>query len=71
MRVVYIGLRTINKYLSQTIGGVLDMYFFLGPTPEETTQQFTEVIGRHSTPAYWNLGFHLCRSVIYFTKLLE
>ena len=37
------------------------MYFFLGPTPEKTTQQFTEAIGRHSTPAYWNLGFHLCR----------
>lgn len=27
----------------RTIGGVLDMYFFFGPTPENTAQQYTEV----------------------------
>lgn len=27
----------------RTIGGILDMYFFLGPTPENTAQQYTEV----------------------------
>ena len=45
----------------RTIGGVLDMYFFLGPTPEESVQQYTEAIGRMPLPAYWTLGFHLCR----------
>lgn len=27
----------------KTLGGVLDMYFFLGPTPELTAQQYSEV----------------------------
>lgn len=27
----------------RTIGGVLDFYFFLGPTPENVIQQYTAV----------------------------
>jgi hypothetical protein len=27
----------------RTIGGILDFYIFLGPTPENTVQQYTEV----------------------------
>ena len=27
----------------RTIGGILDFYVFLGPTPESVVQQFTEV----------------------------
>ena len=37
------------------------MYFFMGPTAENSAQQYTEAIGRYPLPAYWNLGFHLCR----------
>lgn len=29
----------------RTIGGILDFYVFLGPTPELVTQQYTEVGG--------------------------
>nr|XP_026693555.1 LOW QUALITY PROTEIN: lysosomal alpha-glucosidase-like [Ciona intestinalis] len=45
----------------RTIGGILDFYVFLGPTPEEVVQQYTQVIGRTFMPPYWSLGFHLCR----------
>jgi len=44
-----------------TNGGLLDLYFFLGPTPEDTVKQYTELVGRPQLPAYWSLGFHLCR----------
>ncbi|XP_022091523.1 maltase-glucoamylase, intestinal-like [Acanthaster planci] len=45
----------------RTIGGVLDFYVFLGPTPENVVQQYTEAIGRPFIPPYWSLGFQLCR----------
>lgn len=48
-------------YVYRTTGGVLDIYIFLGPTPEETVQQFTEAVGRAPIPPYWGLGFQLCR----------
>ncbi|XP_051012796.1 sucrase-isomaltase, intestinal [Acomys russatus] len=43
------------------IGGILDFYMFLGPTPEVVTMQYHEVIGYPVMPPYWALGFHLCR----------
>ncbi len=45
----------------RTIGGILDLYFFMGPDPEAVVSQYTEAVGRYYVPPYWALGFHLCR----------
>ncbi|XP_050680926.1 lysosomal alpha-glucosidase-like isoform X1 [Leptidea sinapis] len=45
----------------RTIGGILNFYMMLGPTPQQVITQYTEVIGKPFMPPYWSLGFHLCK----------
>ncbi|XP_038618803.1 lysosomal alpha-glucosidase-like [Tachyglossus aculeatus] len=45
----------------RTVGGILDLYVFLGPEPSSVIQQYQEVIGFPAMPPFWGLGFHLCR----------
>ncbi|XP_053333226.1 lysosomal alpha-glucosidase [Clarias gariepinus] len=45
----------------RTIGGVLDLYVFLGPDPGSVVSEYLEVVGRPAMPVYWALGYHLCR----------
>ncbi|XP_041362596.1 lysosomal alpha-glucosidase-like [Gigantopelta aegis] len=45
----------------RTIGGVLDLYMFTGPTMDAVVQQYTSLIGKPFLPPFWALGFHLCK----------
>ena len=43
------------------VGGVLDFFIFMGPTPAAVLEQLTRVVGRPAMPPYWSLGFHQCK----------
>ena len=37
-------------------GGVIDLYFLMGPTPMDVLDQLTQIIGRPMMPPFWSLG---------------
>jgi alpha-glucosidase len=48
-----------QRYLEyNTIGGVIDLYFFAGPDPAEVSKQHAEVLGLAAMVPYWSLGYH-------------
>ena len=45
----------------RTIGGIVDISIFLGPSPKEVVAQYIAFVGKPALPPYWALGFHLCK----------
>ncbi|KAJ8579342.1 hypothetical protein M405DRAFT_939184 [Rhizopogon salebrosus TDB-379] len=43
------------------IGGILDFYFFSGPTNAEVIAQYGSILGYPAWQPAWGFGFHLCR----------
>ena len=47
-----------TRLTALTTGGVLDVYFFLGPTVADVLSQYVELVGRPAVPPRWALGAH-------------
>lgn len=45
----------------RVIGGIIDFFFIMGPTPKEVTRQYLSLIGTTEMIPYWGLGWQQCR----------
>jgi len=47
-----------KKVTWRLIGGVIDLNFFLGESPEEASRKYHKYLGGWTLPALWHLGHH-------------
>ncbi|XP_064478458.1 lysosomal alpha-glucosidase-like [Ornithodoros turicata] len=55
----------------RTIGGPLDLFVFLGPSPSHVVSQYQDIVGRPAMPPFWALGFQQTVSDILVAELLN
>ena len=44
----------------RTVGGMLDIYYFMAGTADEVIQNYNNLIGKPTLPPFWAMGFHQC-----------
>ncbi len=42
-------------------GGIIDLFLFVGDSPEHIVQLYTSLVGRPVMPPFWALGYQQCR----------
>ncbi|KAF8455795.1 glycosyl hydrolases family 31-domain-containing protein [Kalaharituber pfeilii] len=52
---------TVTTLEYNMLGGIIDLYFFAGPSAEDVAKQYAVVAGIPAMVPYWGLGFHQCR----------
>ena len=52
---------TSTSLTYRVVGGILDLYFLLGPDPLTLTTQYTDMVGRPFMPPLWSMGWHQCK----------
>lgn len=45
----------------RTIGGMVDLTFYSGPTPASVIADYTRTVGLPAMQQYWTFGYHQCR----------
>ncbi|XP_054162742.1 lysosomal alpha-glucosidase-like [Oppia nitens] len=53
------------------IGGILDVFVFVGQSPDDVVRQYISLIGKPSMPPFWSLGYHQCRCCTQPNTLAE
>jgi alpha-glucosidase len=43
------------------IGGIMEFYFFSGPSPQAVVEQYGALVGLPTWQPSWGFGLHLCR----------
>lgn len=54
-----------DRYSFGAEGGEINYYFISGPDPKQVLKHYTELTGRMSLPARWQIGYHQSRYSYY------